>query len=219
MKKNILFFLVCFMFINTSALTYGGCDYSTVSRMKSIVSNINISYDYTIINNEAKFSVTLNNLTDDIYFYDTNTKKNYYYSDTNNGEITINNYFGYSGSYKFYSNNNNCKGISLGTKYYKFPIYNRYYNNKYCLEAPNYSLCQKWAKVNYSEEEFEKIILNYINKEEVKEEENIIAEYEKTVLDKIVEFYVKYYYIILGTLIIVCTTIIVIYNKKNKFDL
>ena len=48
MKKIILILLLSFMFINSSALTYGGCDYSTVSRMKSIVKNINISYDYTI---------------------------------------------------------------------------------------------------------------------------------------------------------------------------
>lgn len=218
MKKIILFFLSIFLFINSSALTYGGCDYSTVSRMKSIVSNINISYDYKMVNNEVSFSVTLNNLTNDIYFYDTNTHKTYYYSNTNNGELTINNYSGYSGNYKFYSNNNNCRGISLGTKYYSFPSYNKYYNHSFCLDVPNYSLCQKWANVNYSQEEFEKMILDYMNKEGEVEEE-IIIEYEKTFLDEIVEFYVKYYYIILGILILVCTTIIIIYNKKNRFNL
>lgn len=218
MKKNILFLLVSFMFINSSALTYGGCEYSTVSRMKSIVSNVNISYSYTIVNNKASFSVTLNNITNDIYFYDTITNRDYYYSDTNNGEITINNYTGYSGNYKFYSNNDNCRGISLGSKYYNFPSYNKYYNDPLCKDIPNYSLCQKWNEVNYSQEEFEKMVLEYKKPKQI-EQENVVIEYEKTLLDEIMEFYVTYYYIILFGLILFCTTIIIIHNKKNKFDL
>lgn len=218
MKKLILFIFVSFMFISSSALTYGGCDYTTVARMKSIVNNINISYDYTYVNNQVSFSVTLNNLTNDIYFKDTNGGKVYYYSDTNNGELTINNYSGYSGSYKFYSNNSNCPGISLGTKYYSFPSYNKYYNHPLCADIPNYSLCQKWVNVSYSTDKFEQLILEYLNSEE-EEEEQIIIEYEKTFLDEIIDFYVKYYYIILGVLILVCTSVIVVYNKKNRFNL
>ena len=68
MKKIILFLLINFFPFYISALTYGGCDYSDVARMKSIVTNINLSYDYKIIDNEAYFDVTLSNLTKDIYF-------------------------------------------------------------------------------------------------------------------------------------------------------
>lgn len=218
MKKFILFILISFMFINSSALTYGGCDYSTVARMKSIVSNINVSYDYKIVDNQVSFSITLNNLTEDIYFKDTGSGNIYYYSNTNDGEITINNYSGVSGSYKFYSNNNNCRGISLGTKYYSFPSYNKYYNDPLCADIPNYSLCQKWAKVNYSREEFENSISEYLDtKEEV--EEKITIEYSKSFLDKVIQFYIDYYWIILGGLILIGIPVIIIYNRKNRFNL
>ena len=219
MKKILLFIFLTFIFINISALTYGGCDYSTVSRMKSIVSNINFSYDYQIINNEAYFSVTINNLTNDIYFYDNITKRNYYFSDSNNGEITISNYKVNSGNYKFYSNNSSCYGIALGTKYYNFPKYNIFHTHELCLDIPNYSLCKKWANVNYSAAEFEEKVLEYKNKKNEIQEEEIKVEYEKTFVDILVDIYINYYYYILGCLIIVCMVIIVVSNKKNKFKL
>lgn len=219
MKKIFLTILIGFIFINSSALTYGGCDYSTVTKMKSIIKNINISYDYKIINNEAYFDVTINNLTDDIYFYDTSTNKNYYYSNTNEGEITIYNYNNDSGSYKFYSNVNDCYGISLGSKYYKFPNYNKYYNHSLCADIPNYSLCQKWINVNYSEEEFEAKVLEYKKIEDTTTEEETKVEYNKTVTDRAIELYISYYPYFLGTIIFVCCTIIFIHNKKNSFKL
>ena len=219
MKKIILMLILSFSFINSSALTYGGCEYSTVSRMKSIVSNINLSYDYEIINNEANFSVTLNNLTEDIYIYDDVTGKNYYYSDTNNGEITIYDYKSGSGSYKFYSNNSSCRGISLGTKYYNLPKYNKFFNSALCSDIPNYSLCQKWASIDYSQEEFEKLVSEYKTKstDSIEKIENI--EYEKTLGDIITEWYINYYYYLLGGIIVICSIIIFVSNRKNKFKL
>ena len=217
MKKMILFFLMWFIFEQCYALSYGGCDYSTVARMKAIVNNINISYDYKIVNDEAYFSVTLNNLTNDIYFYDNETEKTYYYSNTSNGEITINNYTS-SGRYRFYSNNLNCKGIELGSKYYKFPEYNHFFSDPLCADIPNYTLCQKWVSVNYSRYEFEKMVEEYkSDNEDIVEEGTII--YEKTIVDKIVELYVNYYYYYLGGIIIILTPIIIIYNRKNRFKL
>ena len=59
MKKKaclILLFLFFSLFnIKASALTYGGCAYSDVARLKAFVSNINISYDYYIQNNMDMF--------------------------------------------------------------------------------------------------------------------------------------------------------------------
>lgn len=219
MKKIILFFLINFFPFSLSALTYGGCDYSDVSRMKSIVTNINLSYDYKIISNEVYFDVTISNLTDDIYFYDTSTEKKYYYSDTNNGEIVIPDYNITSGSYKFYSAKNECFGVSLGTKYYNFPVYNKYYNDPLCADIPNYSLCQKWGYVNYSQNEFEQMIFEYKNGKPEEEDNKIIVEYKKTFLEKVIDIYVKYYYLFLGLLILLCTVVIIINNKKNSFKL
>jgi len=219
MKKIILLLIIYLLSFPVSALRYGGCDYSTVSRMKSIVSNVNLSYDYKIMDNVAYFDVTLNNLTEDIYFYDTITEKKYYYSDTNNGEIIISGYKVSSGSYKFYSAKSECLGVSLGTKYYNFPTYNKYYTDPLCEDIPNHSLCQKWGYVNYSQDRFEKIILEYKNSTPIEEEKDIKVEYKKTFLEKIIDVYINYYYLFLGVLILACSTVIIINNKKNQFKL
>lgn len=219
MKKYILFLIITlFTFSSVNALTYGGCDYSVISRLKSLVTNVNITYDYYMENNTSIFNLTITNITPDMYFYDSTTGRNYYYSDTNNGEITIYGYNVNSGNLKFYSNLGECPGVKLGTKYYTFPIYNPYYGSSLCSDIPNYSLCQKWTDVNYSYSEFEELVLEYKNKQIV-EEEQVQVEYEKSILDKIVEFYVNYYYIILGLIIIVCGTVIFIKSRNNKFNL
>lgn len=222
MKKKILLIITLFILpINILGLTYGGCDYSTVSKLKSLVTNINISYSYRIENNNAYFDITLNNLTSDMYFYDVASRKNYYYSDTNNGEITIYNYTGngITGTYKFYSAKNECYGISLGSKHYKLPNYNIYYGSELCKGISNYSLCQKWATVNYSYDELETLVNEYkngTNKESIIDD-NIT--YEKGFLNKLVDFYIDYYYYLLIGIIVIFGMIIVIKKRKDKFKL
>ena len=219
MKK--ILFIILFMLFNissVSALTYGGCDYSSISRLKSLISNINISYDYHIIDNKAYFDVTLNNIPDGVYFVDKLSRNTYTYSDTNNGEITIKDYDGTSGSYKFYSSLDACKGTSLGTKYYNFPTYNTYYSNDLCSDIPEFSLCQKWVGVNYSYDEFEKLVNDYKNKNSEEKPQDKVT-YNKSIIDKIVDIYVKYYYLILGGIIIVCGLIIIIKRRKDSFNL
>lgn len=222
MKKKLLLLISLFIIpINIFGLTYAGCDYSTVSKLKSLVTNINISYDYHIEDNIPYFDVTLTNIPFDIYFNDSINRKNYYYKDTNNGEITIKNYNGnvLSGIYKFYSAKDECYGIKLGSKYFKFPTYNSYHNDELCSDISNYSLCQKWAVVNYSRKELETLINEYKNK--TTEEENIEnnVTYEKGFLELIVSFYVSYYYYLLIGIIVICGTFIIIKRRKERFKL
>ncbi|MBQ9072509.1 MAG: hypothetical protein IJY25_05080 [Bacilli bacterium] len=219
MKKYILFLIIAlFTFYDVNALSYGGCDYSVISRLKSLVTNVNTTYDYHMENNTPVFDLTITNVTSDMYFVDSITDRTYYYSDTNNGEITIYGYNVSSGNLRFYSNVGECYGVKLGTKYYNFPKYNIYYNNSLCSDIPNFSLCQKWIDVNYSYSEFKKLVLEYKNKQ-IDQEEQIQVEYQKGLFDKLIEFYVNYYYIILGLIIIVCGIVIFIKSRNNKFNL
>ena len=223
MKKKIFLILIMVLFLkftNIYALTYNGCDYSDISRIKSLVTNINISYDYKIIDNRAYFDVTITNMFPDAYFVDSSNSKTYTYNDTNDGEITIYNYQVSSGSYKFYSALDTCYGTSLGTKYYKFPTYNIYYNSSICSDVPNFSLCQKWANVNYSSNEFERLVNEYKEKlNKIDEEEKEIIDYEKTFLDRLVEIYVGNYYYFLAAIILVCLIIMIVTRRKNRFKL
>lgn len=220
--KYILVTIVAFLIFNldSDALTYGGCEYSEISRLKSIVSNVNISYDYYIRNNQVYFNVTINNITPGIYFVDSQTGLKYEYSNTVDGEITINDYKNTTGHYKFYSGLSECYGVKLSNKYYTLPTYNSYYGDPLCEDNKNYSLCQKWAKITYSYSEFEKLIYDYNNKEQVlPKEDEIKPIYQQTYLDIFAKFYIKYYYFILIGIIFICVTVMIISKKKNSFDL
>ena len=220
MKKII--FLMFMLFINVCSvfsLTYGGCEYSRISRLKSLISNINIYYDYRIVDSQAYFDVTLVNIPNDIYIYDTLNNKYYYNTDIIDGKMTIYNYSDIGGSYKFYSSLNECYGISLGSKYFNFPKYNIYYTDPICSDISNFSACQKWVKNSYSYDEFKKIVYDYKNKVVIDTEEQEKIKYEKSIVDKVAMFYVKYYYYILIGIIVICGSIILINKRKNRFKL
>lgn len=216
MKKILFIFLMFLTLTNIKALNYRGCDSSEIARMKAFINNINISYDY-VMNDSPVFIITLNNIQSDIYFTDSLTNNEYRYQDTNNGEISIGGYSsGITGKFKFYSANSECYGINLGSKYYKTPGYNPYYNDQLC-NGLNIQLCEKWININYSRDEFESLIYEYKNRDSKKEEESI--EYNESIMEKIINFYVKYYIYILLFIIITSVTIIIIKRKKDRFDL
>ena len=217
MKKIIFVSVVLFCFAsNALGVSYRGCDSSEVARMKALVNNINISYDYEMIDRPI-FTITVNNMTSEMYFVDSATNKEYRFSDGNNGEIIIGGYSsGSSGRYKFYSSNSNCSGLSLGSKYYNTPHYNNYYNDPLC-EGLNISVCNKWGSVNYTRDEFE----NLINGHKEEEKEEIIKNIEKnrSFTDAMVDFYIKYYLYILLSIIVVCISIIFVSRKKDRFNI
>lgn len=216
---NIMFLILCFLSMadTLSALTYGGCEYSEITRLKSIVSNVNISYDYYIKDNLVYFNITLNNIVPEVYFIDSSTGNKYTYANTIDGEITILNNTQLKGHYDFYSAIDKCYGVKLTNKHYNLPSYNYYYTDPLCKENQNFSLCKKWGNVNYSYDQFKRSIKIY-NENKNKIEENIVV-YEETILDKIVKFYIENYYIILVVIIAVCGGAIFIYKKVNRFDL
>lgn len=219
-KKILLMFVLLFCIINfdVKALTYGGCDVSLISKLKSYVTNINISYSYYISGNVPYFKVIVNNVTPDMYFVDSVTGKVYTYQNTDNGEITISGYIQMGGRYDFYSANNECYGTKLGTKYFSFPKYNFYHESDLCSDIPDFGLCKRWTTVGYSQIEFQKKIKEYKDSL-IPKKENLKIKYDKTWFDYIASFYVKYYYVFLITIILVCGAVILIDKKKNRFKL
>ena len=220
MRKKIVLVLILLFFTkaNINALSYGGCDYSTIARLKSLVNNVNVYYDYYLKDDIAYFNVTLTNVPENVYFIDSYDNGKYSYLNTNDGQITIYNYSSKNGFYSFYSSLDECNTTKLGTKYYKFPTYNIYYKSQLCEDIPEFSLCQKWANVNYGYDKFRKLVYDYKNKEE-KQDEQPEIKYNKTFLDNIIDFYVKNYYFVLGGVIIICGIALIIKLKKDKFNL
>ena len=212
MKKVIcLFFLL--MFIPTNNIQ-AKCMYSDIAEMKKIASNINYSYEYKIVNDDALFDITLTNLTNDIYFVDSTTEKTY---KNKTGEYVLKNYkSGETVIYNFYLNNPDCLDTSLYTIRIVLPKYNKYYNNSICADIQEFSLCQKWSSHNLDYNTFLDKVNQYKN-DKLKEEEK-----EKQVVDNdslfhyIIIFLTDYYYIILIVLGGTISVIAYIRNKRNS---
>ena len=218
-KKIILLILLLIIPFKTNALVISSCSTSILSELKTLASNVNLSYDYEIRNNQAYFKITINNLNNKFYIIDSLGNK-YTYSNSNNGEV-ITKEFSNIEKIKFsiYSNVTDCMNDLLATKYVNLPTYNSYYGSEVCKGVENYKLCQKWYKQTLDYDSFIYEVNKYKNKSTKVEntEEEIVS--TKGLFDTIFEFYIKYYYIILPILIVVSLTIMYIKNRKNKFDL
>lgn len=223
MRKKILvvvLLLVILFKTNTvNAIVISSCKTTTLSNLKSIANNINLSYTYEIKNNNAYFKVTINNLINDIYIVDSLGNK-YIYNNSNNGEITTKEYYNVEKiKFYIYSNVNDCMNDLLLTKYINLPIYNIYFNDPLCNGIENYKLCQKWYNQTLSYEEFVYEINKYKSIDEIDTTKEINRKDVEGLFDIMFNIYIKYYYIILPILIVSCLIIMYIKNKKNKFNL
>ena len=212
MKGKVFFLTILLLIpISTKALN---CSYSEQARLRKIASNVTATYDYrTLDNGEIKFDVTLTNFTNELYLIDSYSGQTYYNNGTN--EITL---YGYNpGSkikYTIYPTKWDCTYSYLTLKYVNLPYYNKFYNDKLCLNK-NYAICNKWQNVNMSYEEFKK----EIEKFETKPEE-IIPEEEKektNMFDIISDFVFKYYVFILIGIVGIGVGIEYINRKRNDF--
>lgn len=222
MRKKILFLLIAFIFAitNVNAEDSKKCDYKEIARLKSIVTNVEIYYDYNIVDGRAHFDVTLVNLTGNLYFVDMNSGKTYDKSLFKNGSVEIKDYSVSSVSYKFYSDFGDCVGTYLGIKFVNFPTYNRHYETELCKENKDLSLCNKWVSVDYSYSELERRINDYKTAiYDTDEHEDTEIEYEQSLFDKIVAFYIEYYYVVLGVIILISVVTMLISRKRNSFKL
>ena len=220
MKKYILIALLL-MPISVLARSKTSCDYGLVSRLKGLASNVNITYSYEISNDMVKFNIELVNLNEDIYFVDNNTKNRYYYSDTVDGKITLNNYLSGKVSFTIYSNNSDCLDEKLTVKYVNLPYYNKYYKYDECRGVEDFYICQKWVKYDGGYSDFLDDINSY--KKSLDTNSLIIEDDNKNWFDDFVGFFLSYYYIVMPIMILFIVNIIYLFKyikfKKNRFEI
>ena len=154
--KKLLFTLVLFLW---TPLVHAQCDYTRGAELSKLASNVKISYTYDTSSN---FNVVLTNITNDIYVTD-NYGTQFY-----NFESNKTYYSGEKLSFSIYSNDNNCKGELLLTKYLSLPSYNVYYNTAECAENPDFKYCQKWGDLKLKSGEFDTALTAYKTANELK---------------------------------------------------
>ena len=220
MRRILLFMLLILFPSVVFARNSSGCDYKLFANLKKLASNVNISYTYKIVDDVAYFDVTLSNIQNDMYFIDSFSGNIYYYNNTSNGEITIRDYPSGNYVYTFFSNNSDCFDEVLVKKRINLPYYNPYYKYDECYGNENYKLCQRWTKYDGSYFDF----LNSVKKYETYNYDDYeYIDNNSNFFDSIVNFVVKYYYIIfpLTILFVIAIMYFIKYfkNKLNRFDI
>ena len=149
LKYLLLFVFMVLIPYNADAL----CSSQEKARLKKLVSNINVSYEYEIVDNDAFFQIKFSNVSPELYFKDPN-KNVYKTSSWENNEIVLSNYLdGSSSNFMFYGNVT-CSGEKVGNIYVNLPTYNPFYKLDVCDNAKEYKLCQKWVKHSLNRVEF-----------------------------------------------------------------
>lgn len=216
MKKIWLFILMLVLPICVSARAKTGCDYTLLSKLKKYASNVNIIYDYKIVNNDAYFNITINNLVHDIYILDETSGKRY---SSDNGEIVIPDIHGVKKiTFKIFSNVSSCSDELLLTQYVTLPVYNKFSTDPLCDGLDNYNLCYTFIDTDLSYEDFKEKVEAYRNRKPDEIEEEVKKEHVKSDWEKFLDFMVKYGIFIAAAIAILITIISVYRSRKNQFD-
>lgn len=211
--KKLIFFLLLFSLSFKVNAYY--CDYEYYNGLQKKALNVNIMTDYEIIDDKAFFTITIYNMKEDQYIINTKNNARYNYNSTGLVEIQVNQPGIYS--FEVYSNDNYCNKNYLNKLVAEIPTYNKYYKDKLCTGIESFKYCQRWFSTPITYEEFKKGIIEYKNRFE---EEIIVEEEYKSIGDYILEFYLKYWYILLPSIIVVCLLGIYLKLKQeNKFKL
>lgn len=160
---------LCFLPISAHA----ECSSERIAELNKIANNVNLSYTYefdkTVPDDGGKseimaalFSTHISNLTNDIYIENTETGNTH----VGTGETTDPTKFesGKSITYTIYSNDPNCKGQSLTSKYITFPKFNEYSTFDECEEYPDFKYCKTWLDTsNLNVDDFNAALEKYKN--------------------------------------------------------
>lgn len=214
MRKSFLILLLLVMLTPFSAHAEWYCTSSQKIRLQSLATNIGSRYDYVEENHQVAFTLTLYNISKDLYLVDEN--ENQYRPTKDMDAIVLSGYqAGTTYTFHVYSIVENCTDEPIYTFYVVTPPYNPYYDSPLCKGLETAKICQKWTRLSLTEEQFQKEIEKLKKEEEREEGRN--PEEGGNPFYAFFEWYAKYYYYILPAIIIGGLGIIIYHNKKDTF--
>ncbi len=206
-KLKYIFIALAFWLIPNVVQVQAECSYERTAELSRIASNLQFSYEYEMHDTgDPTFTVTINNLTDDIYVVD-----NYGVVFSGTGEKTQNYLNGAEPKFIVYSNDSDCYGEKLLTSYLNLPKYNWYSQEDICLQNSEYELCAIWYDVSdIDPDQFESLVENY---EKSKDNASGVDENDDTQNLDIWELIQQNYYI--GFVILGLVILLVVYKRMR----
>lgn len=201
--KYVIFALICMCV--TPLITHAECDYQRQAELSRLASNVQFSYNYSM-SEGLVFTLYINNLTDDIYIVDS-----YGQRFSGAGEKIVlyspSRVSGFQSGdqvrYEIYSNDSNCSGSLLMTKYVNFPVFNTYSNLDECKQNPNFKYCQIWLNTNSLTYEQFVNELNATQSSTTAEAEEL----DQSIFDEILTFLNRPSIIIVGSILLILVLI------------
>lgn len=161
------------------------------------------------------FSVIFSGVSKSIRIY--NTKNGaYYWNLTPNfiGETRVDNLnLGETYSFEIYTFSEICLLKKFRIITVNIPNKNPFYDDEVCLNARDYSLCQKWATVNITHDEFVQKVNDYIKKNNNTKKDTNSVDTKKF---DFFTFYQKYYWPTFIGMICILSLLIFLWAKENK---
>lgn len=208
-----MFFIVLSLII--SPKVNAECSAEQKANLKKLASNIQFVYYPYDENNDVRFRLIIAN-SSEFYLYNDEGLEVGFDSYGNHNEIRLNNLLpGKNYTFYFYSTSSSCYGTEVYRKTISLPNYNQYYKDPVCNGKEDYYLCNKWQLNSLSYDEFVNKVNSYTKETSVKEVEPIVED-EQSIFDLLLQFYLKYYWLVLGLIIAGSVTGIVILNKKDS---
>ncbi|MBR2841023.1 MAG: hypothetical protein IKF01_04040 [Bacilli bacterium] len=136
--RYLMFVMLCAFL--SPLVTKAQCTDQRMAELNKIASNVQVSYNYELTNDNMIYHVELSNITDDIYVVDdegTIFSTSLYNKDYGDALEEV---------YTIYSNDANCYGEKLISRNLKLPYFNIYSQLEECkgkLERPE---CQIWSQ-------------------------------------------------------------------------
>ncbi len=204
-------FLVLSIILFPGIIKAADCSDQTISNYSKILGNVTYTYQYKESNKKVSFDITLLNVPQDFYVRD-DYHDNFSVSKGTDVKFTS---FKPHDTYKFeiFPDINSCPTIEPQYVYVTLPGYNPYYSDPLCKGLENYQYCNRWYANSLSYKQFVTQLTNYRKKEEQSEVKERVDKTDN--LSYIIDFYQRYYMIILPVIIISIIGYIIYHNRRD----
>lgn len=211
MKIKHLLVFVLFLILALPNKISATCSTEYQATLQKVANNITYSYEY--IESNDSFNITLTNLDNRVYIKDDSTNK--IYKNIRNKEVTIGGY--HAGDVITFSvhDPSYCTSTSVKIIYVNLPSKNKYYNTQMCEGINDFYYCNKWTQNNLSKKDMQEKVDEYKGLNN-KDDDEVVLEAKNYFLEKMIDIYINYYYIILPAIIILCIFGMYKSHKKNK---